>query len=253
MRKYLLPVLLILIFCLWSLRSIFHPGFMYSHDSFWHVERLINITSLIPTQFPVRWSPTLDHGYGIPLFNFTYPAAYYLGAIFMYLGLGPVKSYYLLLLLAYFAGGLGIFMLARRRPIVGVFAALLYLITPYQFLDIFVRGALGEVFALGLIPWVILVLENLSQTGRFKWYTSLPFALLILSHNFYAYLFLGLLTFFTLAFYRHKLLIFLSLFYSMCLSAFFLLPAFMEKSFLLVAQEKAHTYTAHFVYNAQLI
>lgn len=226
---------------------------MYSHDSFWHVERLMNMVSLLPEQFPVRWSPTLDHGFGIPLFNFTYPAPYYLGSLLMFLGVGPVRSYYALLFLAYFLGGLGIYLLGRQRPLTGFLAAVLYLLTPYQFLDLFVRGALGEVFALGLIPWVLLALENLSLTGRFKWYTSLPFALLILSHNFFAYLFLGLLIFFTLAIYRHKLLILLSLLYSACLSSFFLLPAFIERSYLLITQEKAHTYVAHFVHPRQLI
>lgn len=253
MYKHLLPVILLFIFSLWSLRSIFHPGFMYSHDSLWHVERLINLSSLIPTQFPVRWSPTLDNGYGIPLFNFTYPAPYYLGALLMFLGLGPVKAYYALLFFGYFIGGLGIYALGRRRPLSGFFAALLYLLTPYQFLDIFVRGALGEVMALGIIPWVILAYEDISRTGRSQWYTALPMALLLLSHNFYAYLFTGLFVVFTLILYRHRLKILASFLLSLGLSAFFVLPAFWEKSFLLITQSASASFLAHFVYPSQLL
>ncbi|KKU14952.1 MAG: hypothetical protein UX21_C0008G0007 [Microgenomates group bacterium GW2011_GWC2_45_8] len=253
MKRHFLQVLFLLFFSLWSLRSIFHRGFMYSHDSLWHVERIQNIYSLIPTQFPVRWSPTLDNGYGVPLFNFTYPAPYYLGAGFMALGLGPIKSYDLILLLAYFLGGVGVYLLGRRRSWVGLTAAILYLTTPYQFLDIFVRGALGEVFALGLIPWVFLTFAQISTTGKLRWYSPLPFALLILSHNFYVYLFGALLTFFILVMYKHKRELIYVLFLSIGLSAFFLVPAFFEKNLLLFSQSNHLGYRDHFVYPLQLL
>ena len=235
------------------MRSIFQPGFMYSHDSLWHVERIQNIFSLVPHQFPVRWSPTLDNGYGIPLFNFAYPAPYYLGAFFMFLGLGPIKTYYALLFLAYFLGGVGVYLLGRRNRLLGFTAAILYLLTPYQLLDIFVRGALGEVVALGLIPWVILSYQNISRSGKISWYSPLPMALLFLSHNFYAYLFTGLLTFFVIFLYRNRLKIIFSHLFSVLLSSFFLLPAFFEKSNLLITQTANNQFTSHFVYPAQLI
>lgn len=252
MKKALLPIVFIFIFCLWSLRSIFHPGFMYSHDSLWHVQRLQNMVSLLPAQFPVRWSPTLDNGYGIPLFNFAYPAPYYLGAVFMFLGLGPVKAYYVLLFLSYFAGGVGVYFLAKKR-VIGLIAALLYLLTPYQFLDIFVRGALGEVVALGLIPWVILCYQQISRTGRIAWYSPLPFAVLLISHNFYAYLFAGMLAVITIFFYQNKLKILITFLLSLALSAFFILPALQEKSFLLISQAQNQQFSDHFVYPQQLL
>lgn len=253
MKKHLFPVLILCLISLWSLRSIFHPGFMYSHDSFWHVERLMNMSSMLKLQFPVRWSPTLDNGYGIPLFNFTYPAPYYLGAGLMALGLGPVKTYDLLLLLGYLFGGLGVYALARRKPLIGIIAALLYLFAPYQFLDLFVRGALGEVIALGLIPWVFLSFSQLSASGKLRWYSPLPFALLLLSHNFFGYLFGGVITFLILFVYPHKIRAFSSLLLSLALASFFLLPAFAEKSYLLFTQTNPTSYLAHFVYPAQLL
>lgn len=252
MRKHLLGVLFLFIFSLWSLRSIFHPGFMYSHDSFWHVERLMNLSSLIPLQFPVRWSPTLDNGFGLPLFNFTYPAPYYLGAVLMSLGIGPVKTYYFLLFFSYLIGGIGVYFLGRKNRLIGIFAALLYLLTPYQYLDIFVRGALGEVVALGIIPWIFLSYEDMSKTGKLKWFSSLPLALLILSHNFYAYLFIGLLAIFFFTIYEHKWLLIKSFILSLLLSAFFIFPALFEKSSLLITQSDSFSYQAHFVYPSQL-
>lgn len=253
MRAHAIFLSLLLVFSLWSLRSIFHPGFMYSHDALWHVERLQNMTALLPVQFPARWSPDLDHDYGVPLFNFTYPAPYYLGAGLMSLGLGPIKTYNLLLFLGYFLGGVGVYLLSHRQRVFGFFAAVLYLLTPYQFLDIFVRGALGEVLALGIIPWVFLSLDQLSSTGRLRWYTSIPFALLILSHNFYGYLFGALLVFLTLILYKHKRQIFISFCLSLGLAAFFLIPAFFEKSFLLFTQTDHFGYRDHFVYPLQLL
>lgn len=246
-------VIILFLFCLFSLRSLFHPGFMYSHDSLWHVERLQNMAGLLKTQFPVRWSPELDHGYGVPLFNFTYPAPYYVGAAVMMMGLGPIKVYNLLLFGAYFLGGLGIYLLSRKRSWVGLTASLLYLLTPYQFLDIFVRGALGEVVAMGLIPWVLIVLEQVSRTGKLRWYTALPFALLMVSHNFYGYLFGGLMLGYTLLIYDHKKKVIASLILSLGLVAFFLLPAFIEKSALLFSQTEHLGYRDHFVYPLQLL
>lgn len=184
MRKHLIALFFVLLFALYGIKSVFHPGFMYSHDSLWHVERIQNMFSLLPTQFPVRWSPSLDNGYGVPLFNFTYPAPYYLGAALMYLGFGPIKSYDLIILSFYLLGGIGVYCLGSKKPWIGVSAAILYLFTPYQFLDIFVRGALGEIVALGLMPWVILSYERVSQSGKLHWFTS-PFSTLIFISQFF--------------------------------------------------------------------
>lgn len=250
---FLVHSLIIVLFSLFFLRAIFHTGFMYSHDSLWHVERLQDMYSLVGKKFPVRWSPTLDHGYGVPLFNFTYPAPYYLGAGFMSLGLGPIKTYDLLLVSFYILGGIGVYLLGRKRPWIGLVAALLYLATPYQFLDIFVRGALGEVVALGLIPWVFLSFEQISSSGKLRWFSSLPFAFLLLSHNFYAYLIGALLLFLIITLYRHKRQLIYSFLFSLALSAFFLLPAFFEKSYLLFSQSDHLGYRDHFVSLSQLI
>ncbi len=246
MKKHFLPLLFLIIFSAFSLRSIFQPGFMYSHDSFWHVQRIQNMKELIGEQFPVRWSPTLDNGYGIPLFNFAYPAPYYLGALFMYIGLGPVKAYYALLFLAYFAGGGGGYFLARSR-LIGIFASLLYLLTPYQFLDIFVRGALGEVFALGLFPWVVMSYQDISRTGKIKWHSPIPLALLLLSHNFYAFLFSGILLLLILCLSSHRALQIKSIFISLSLSAFFVLPALSERNNLLITTVEDGSLYNHFI------
>lgn len=250
MVKY---AVLIFLFSLWSMRSLFHPGLMYTHDSLWHVERLQVMMTDIAHQFPVRWSPSLDHGYGIPLFNFTYPLPYYLGMIPMLFGLGPVATYNLLLFTSYLLGGLGVLVLGKSKPVYGLVAAILYLLSPYWFLDIFVRGALGEVMALGLIPWVFVAYAQLSRTGKLAWWMPIPLALLFLSHNFYGYLFGAVMLFFILILYRHKRLCLYILIHSLALAAFFLLPAYMEKSSLLISQQGSAGYLEHFAYPLQLI
>jgi hypothetical protein len=253
MKKYFFPLLIIFLFSLWSLRSLFHPGFIYSHDSLWHVERIQNISTLITSQFPVRWSPSLDHGYGAPLFNFTYPAPYYLGSLLMFIGLGPVASYKILLLIAYILGGVGVYLLGRKHVPTGLVAAVLYILIPYQYLDIFVRGALGEVFALGLAPWVFLAISTIESRQKLNWFAPLPFVLLLLSHNFFSYLIGAMIVFFALTIYQQKKLIFSSLLLSITLSSFFVLPAMLEKNLLLYTQTPNTDYASHFVYPSQLI
>jgi hypothetical protein len=62
--------------------------------------------------------------------------------------------------------------------------------TPYQFLNIIVRGALGEILALGLIPWVLCSFASLAAAkNSLKWYHPLPLALLLIAHNFLGILF----------------------------------------------------------------
>src|SRR5690606_29991066 len=78
-------------------------------------------------------------------------------------------------------------------PLGGLLAATLYSLAPYQALNTFVRGALGEAWALALIPLVFWSL--------YKYKTKLSilfFSFLFLSHNLSLIYILPLLTIFSL-------------------------------------------------------
>jgi len=257
LRKHLLPLTVILLFVLfvtrviWSTRSVIE-----THDGIFHVIRQAELTEMIRLgQFPVRWAGRLDNGFGLPLFNYVYPGPYYLALPLTLIGISAKWAIKLLMLGSYLMGGVGVYFLfatrSRRRAL---FAALLYLSTPYLLLNLFVRGALGELLAMSLLPLVILFLQDLSNTKKLKWYHPLPYFLLFLSHNFLSFLFLPIYLLY--AFFRRSFKsALISLILSLGLAAFFVIPMLSERGYLLSVTQNDYTYTYqdHFVYLSQLL
>ena len=95
-------------------------------------------------------------GYGSPLF---YSDIFLLlPAILHNLGLVLVDSYKLTVFLASFFSGITMYMLASKftqKSSIRLLAVAAYLFSNYRITDIYVRGALGEVFALVGIPLIL--------------------------------------------------------------------------------------------------
>ena len=248
-----------------SVKYLLKPGFHYGHDSLWHVQRITAMyQELKKGHFPVRWVSSLDNKYGVPLFNYVYPGPYYLAAGLMFLGLGNVAAFNLTTAFFYVLGGLGMYFLFRRKPFVGFVSALIYLFTPYQFVNLFVRGAFGEIAVMGLAPWVFVALEDFKVKQQLKWYHPIPLALALISHNFLGPILFALTFIYLLIIKlpvtghpRRGLEVRLcgwSLVVSLALASFFLLPMFFERSYLLSSVERnfSFKYSDHFVYPQQL-
>src|SRR3972149_9998524 len=70
------------------LRSFLAVGFPQTHDSFHHMARLANLNlAFHDRHFPFRWAINLNHGFGLPVFNFYYYLMELLAMIPMKLGL----------------------------------------------------------------------------------------------------------------------------------------------------------------------
>ncbi len=260
-------VTILTLISLFSVKYLLKPGFHYGHDAIWHVERITAMyQELKKGHFPVRWVSDLDNKYGVPLFNYVYPGPYYLAAILMFFGFGNVASFSLTTAFFYLLGGWGMYFLFRRRPSIGFISALIYLFTPYQFVNLFVRGAFGEIAVMGLAPWVFVFIQDLQEKQKLKWYHPLPLALALISHNF-----LGPILFFLSLLYlminRSQITPkgslspkagfrtdYRSLVISFALASFFLAPMFFERSYLLSSVEHnfSFKYNDNFVYPQQL-
>ncbi|HEU5315160.1 MAG TPA: 6-pyruvoyl-tetrahydropterin synthase-related protein, partial [Chloroflexota bacterium] len=146
--------------------------------------------------FP-RWLPDLYLGYGYPLLNFYAPSTYYLGSALHALGLSVYGALQWSGVLAAAAGALGAAALSyslTRSGLASALAGVIFLLSPYPFLtNLYVRGALPEALALALLPWLLLAARALTH-GR-PWSAlalALLLALLALTHNVSALLFLPL-------------------------------------------------------------
>ena len=162
------PYLLLIFISLILLRNLFVSGFPDTHDGHNHVARLANLwLTLRAGQFPPRFAPNLDHGFGYPVFNFNYYLPLLLAVIFK---LFKVVSNFEASLKAafisfYIIGGWGIYTWLSKylkKPL-AILAAIVYLTTPCQLVNIFVRGNIGEVAALGILPWTFWALDKIKS------------------------------------------------------------------------------------------
>src|SRR3989338_10799597 len=113
MKKILtyLPGFLLLLLAAGLVWPYFKPGFFTTDDGEWAVIRLAEmVRELKDWQIPPRWSDYLNHGFGYPLFSFTYPLPYYLGAALRLLGLNLVDSVKLLFISSVFLSGLTMYL-----------------------------------------------------------------------------------------------------------------------------------------------
>jgi len=239
-------------------------GFFPTHDGEWAVVRLSDMYREIKDlQFPARYSGYLNFQYGYPLFNFAYPAPYYLGLIFVFLKLGFVGGAKLLFAASVILSFFSMFLLSSflwKNKWAGLISATLYLYVPYRIVDLFVRGSIGEALAFVLFPLIILGVKRIYEKKDFLG-TALVgvfFALLIATHNIMTVLFGIFIGFIILAAIIGKKINFvtrllLSLILSLCLSAFFWIPAIFEKNLILLSKIPIADRNLYFVKPLDLI
>lgn len=225
--------------------SLLNPGLPITHDGKDHVARIANFyANLSDGVFLPRWGENLNWGYGHPVLMFLYPLPSYMASLFHFLGFSFVDSVKLVFGISFILSGFAMYLwlqtlLPRTAAIVG---GLLYLFAPYRFVDLYVRGAIGEHVAFIFPPLVLYFLFKLSQKVSY-WYVlggAVSLGGFILAHNAVSLMFLPFIFFSALfllwqsparkSFLLNTLYIVL---FGFALSAFFWLPAFMEGKYTL--------------------
>ena len=236
-RRYwgLLVILFLSLLVVWPL---LRSGYFPHHDDLQVIRIFEMRRCLLDGQIPCRWVPDMGYGNGYPLFNYYAPLPYYLGAVFSFV-IGYIGSAKLLFAFPLVLGGVAMFFLVNRLTNVwgGLVAGSLYLLAPYRALDVYVRGALNESWAIAVVPLVFLFIFNLSQKAKRSDFAGLVVALFIFltSHNVMTVLFLppiviwGWLCFFVFKHREFKTTV-LATSLGVGMSLFFLLPAFVEKN-----------------------
>lgn len=245
MKNLSIVFLLILVLFI-PLTTFFNPGLPITHDGQDHVARIANFyASLIDGNLIPRWANNLNWGYGHPILMFLYPLPSYTASIFHMLGLSFVDSVKAVFGLTYILSG--IFMFLWLRNFLGkypaIIGALTYSFAPYRFVDLYVRGAIGEHFAFVFMPAICYFLLKLNFEKKFNFVyflgLSVSTAGLVLSHNAISLMFIPfvfLYLFYLLFLKKNKKLFGFSLagiVYGFALSAFFWIPAFFEGKYTL--------------------
>ncbi len=262
--KHFLPLLVLFVLSYPSVRLLFSPGFFPMHDDTQPTRVQQMTKALMGGQFPVRWVPDLGYGFGYPIFNFYAPLPYYAGALKMLAGADALTATKLIMGLGMILAALSMYILATRiaGAAAGLMGGLLYLYAPYHAVNLYVRGAVGELWAYGFLPVLILgVYETLcGSKKRGLLCGAVGLAAILLSHNI-----LGMITLmffvigtamYALLYRKKKTVLSLTAIFllGVGLSAFFTVPAFMEKGHTRVEwlTKGGSDFHQHFVYVDQL-
>jgi hypothetical protein len=177
---------------------------------------------------------------------FLYPLSSYIGSFFHAVGLSYVDATKMVFALAFIASVLAMYLWVKTAfgKRAGIIAALLYGFAPYRFVDLYVRGAIGEHVAFIFPPLILFFLYKLATQRRNLLYgvgVSVSMAGFILAHNAISIMFLpiiglyGVYLFFAEA-KRSIYFILTTVFFILLgfgLSSFFWIPAFFEGKYTL--------------------
>lgn len=253
-------LLIVVLLSLLPLAAFFHTGLPITHDGMDHVARVANFyESLTDGNIIPRWAENLNWGYGHPILMFLYPFSSYLASFFHVIHFSYVDSVKLVFVTSYIASGIAMYLWARKQfnAFGGIAASVLYLFAPYRFVDIYVRGAIGEHVALVFPPLVLFFLLSYYKSKSKVTYNmlgiSVSFALLLLSHNAISIMFIPFFVIYSIYLgyvekdYKKIFISFVGFFWGLMLSAFFLFPAFFEGKYTLRDIVTGNEYSTRFV------
>lgn len=265
MKKYITAFLFLVLTCfaLYFLSPLFHTGVFNGQDLESHLERTASYSlALRDGQFPVRWAGNLNFGYGTPLFIYIYPLPTYFGAFLHTVGINFQDGLKMMLGVSFILSIVFFYLWAVEifTPVVALLGALLYGIAPYHFLDLYVRGAVGEMLAFVFLPLVFLAIQKLLSKFSYKWVLigGLSYAFLILSHNGISFQFSPIIFFYPFffkrkIFFKEEIAILYMLLLGLLLSAFFWVPALLDMKYLATLSIFENNYASNFPSLIQLI
>ncbi|HXS14523.1 MAG TPA: hypothetical protein VN711_00120 [Candidatus Saccharimonadales bacterium] len=252
-NSVLIFLIILVALCIPAVTALFHAGFFLTDDGNWMIIRLSAFYEALRNgQVPPRFLLQLNHGYGYPVADFLYPLFMYIGIPIHILGLTFADSIKTIL-----GGSIilsGIFTLFWLKKLVKIESALvgafLYVFAPYHLWDVYHRGSVGEVLAIGVVPFILWQIER----KNILW-VAVGIALLILAHNSLAVLFLPFIIGYIVIrkSFSWKYLVGIVA-YALSLSAFFWIPALYDKQFTIFDKTPVSLISDYFLtYNTSLL
>ena len=151
---------------------LFSGTLYWGHDIDFHLARIIAISREIGYgQFPVRMLTDMLHGYGYPtsifycdLFLYPFACLYYLGLplrlcwqvyLFTINVITAVTSYYS-------------FRIISKEKNIALVGVVIYMLSSYRIVDLYLRCAMGEFTAIAFIPIVMLGIWNILYEKKYS-------------------------------------------------------------------------------------
>lgn len=264
--EHFFPLLLLVAIGLLAGRGLIGAGYFNMHDDL-QMMRLLQLEKcFLDLQIPCRWVPDMGYGFGFPLFNYYPPLPYLIGEMMRIIGFSFVDAIKAVFVLAFVTSGITIYALTKEffGRLGGVVSGVFYIWAPYHAVDIYVRGAMNEAWALVWFPAILWTSYRLFKTKKhFRWTIALAlswFALLV-SHNLMVMIFVPFFAIWSIIWivrlksWSKIPYLLISGLLSFGLAAFFTLPAFVEKGLVQVDSLVVgyYDYSAHFATINQLL
>lgn len=162
MRRFiphLIAIISLTLISSYFMSSLMQPGLPKLHDSNPHISRMIAFhTALEDGQFPPMWAKEVLGGIGSPVMMLNYQLPYFISEGLVRTGMSYGDSYKLTLAISFVLSCVLMYLALSSKfgPHASTVGALIYTLAPYRFLDIYVRGALGESLTFIFPPLLIL-------------------------------------------------------------------------------------------------
>jgi hypothetical protein len=267
-NRHFLPLLIVLFFAILASRTLlFQDGYFNMHDDLQMMRQLQMEKCFLDFQIPCRWVPDMGYEYGFPLFNFYPPLPYLIGELVRFAGFSFITTVKLTFALSIIVSAITMYLLAKEffGRVGGVLSSVFYVWAPYRAVDVYVRGAMNESWAIAwfpLIMWASYKLVISEKKERIKWVITLAlsYSALLTSHNLMLLIFTPILVLTTLYWLWSKNLLrklpefILSAGLALGLAAFFTIPALLENEFTQIEYvlNDYFEFSAHFVNLKQL-
>lgn len=212
--------------------------------------------TLAAGQFPTRFLDRLNNNYGYPVSNFLYPLPFYAAEVPKALKFGFVDSIKIIFILSTIGSTFAIFWCLRQRfrVLASFTGAVVYLYIPYRFVDLFVRGSLGESMAFLFPPICVGSIYKIKKGNlKFLPVLALSTAFLILSHNVIAIMFVPIILIFIFVLPNYKKISLVFFLLGFLTSAFFWVPALYDLQFVKLSQIKVSQASNYLVSPLKLV
>ncbi len=258
-KKNIVWIILLLLLIIPTFWKLLRPGFFSMQDDL-QAFRIYEMDKCFDDgQIPCRWVPDAGYRYGYPQFNFYPPSVYYIGAVMHRFGIQYIDAVKILFVAGYIVSALTMFLLVSSLlgPWPAFVSSVLYSYVPYKAVEVFVRGAMSEFWALSIFPLIFRAVYKLIKTEKKKYFIwfSISIALLVTTHSLMTLIFAPFAVIWAAYWlyaekkWKHVSKVILSGLLGIGLSALFLLPVIFEKKFVHVESMLSgyFDYRAHFV------
>lgn len=193
-------LVIVIFFGLLAGRGLLGQGYFNMHDDLQMMRQLEMEKCFKDFQIPCRWVPDMGYGFGFPLFNYYPPLPYLFGQLVRVLGFSFADTVKIVFVFAFIASGITMYFLGKeffptdikfrnvKLWVGGILPAVFYIWAPYHAVDIYVRGAMNEAWALIWFPVILLtsyklILDKNSLVTKWLILLSVSWFGILTSHN----------------------------------------------------------------------